>query len=193
MVIGLGNPGLQYQNNRHNVGFKVVELLSEKLNSTFNKKLFQPFLISKCIYKNHRIVLIKPLTFMNSSGIIVPYLFKKYKMDINNLIVLCDNLDLNPGRCKFKLKGSPAAHNGLKSISNALDSNDYKRIFLGIGHPGKRSAVKDYVLGDPDENDLSLYHESYKNAADALLKISEDLEEQVMNELNRKKDSSEGF
>ncbi len=192
MVIGLGNPGLQYHNNRHNVGFKVVELLSEKLNLTFKKKLFHPYLYNKCIYKNHRIVLIKPLTYMNSSGIIIPYLLKKYKMNISNLIVLCDNLDLSPGRCKLKLKGSPAAHNGLKSISKTLHSDDYMRIFIGIGHPGSRDAVKDYVLGDPEEDDYSLYELSYEKSSEALLKISDDLQEQVMNELNRKKNPPKG-
>ena len=123
---------------------------------------------------------------MNSSGIIIPYLLKKYKMSISNLIVLCDNLDLNPGRCKLKLKGSPAAHNGLKSIANTIDSNDYMRIFIGIGHPGSREAVKDHVIGDPFEDELSLYNESYVKAANAVLNVSDGLSEQVMNELNRK-------
>lgn len=129
---------------------------------------------------------------MNSSGNIIPYLFKKYKMNMSNLIVLCDNLDLQPGRCKFKLKGSPAAHNGLKSISNTLNSDDYKRIFIGIGHPGSREAVKDYVLGDPVDDDLLTYALSYKNSSEAVLNILDDLQEQVMNELNRKKHPAKG-
>ena len=174
-------------NNRHNVGFKVVELLSKELDATFKKKIFHPFLISKCTFHNHRIILIKPLTFMNSSGIVIPYLLKKYNFSNRSLIVLCDNLDLDPGRCKLKLKGSPASHNGLKSITNVIATNEYKRIFIGIGHPGNRDQVKDYVLGDPHEKELPVYEESYRNAADAVLKISEDLQDQVMNELNRKR------
>jgi len=124
---------------------------------------------------------------MNNSGIIIPYLFKKYKLNISNLLIICDNLDLVPGRCKLKLKGTPAAHNGLKSISGVLCSNDYKRIYIGIGHPGSREEVRSYVLGDPEKQELSLYDESYKNASSAILKISEGLQERVMNELNRKK------
>ena len=127
---------------------------------------------------------------MNSSGIIIPFLLKKYKLNMTSLLILCDNLDLEPGRCKLKLKGSSAAHNGLKSIANSIGSNDYMRIFIGIGHPGSREAVRDHVLGDPDTSELSVYEQSYRNAADAVLRISEGLQEQVMNELNRKKPSS---
>lgn len=124
---------------------------------------------------------------MNTSGLIIPYLFKKFKLNSQNLIVLCDNLDLIPGRCKFKLKGSPASHNGLKSVANNIGTNEYMRIFIGIGHPGNRDLVKDYVLGDPGEEELPVYEESYRNAVDAILKISDGLQDQVMNELNRKK------
>jgi len=124
---------------------------------------------------------------MNSSGKIIPYLFKKFSFNNKNLIVLCDNLDLEPGRCKLKLKGSPASHNGLKSITDIIDTNDYMRIFIGIGHPGNRDHVRNYVLGDPQKEELPVYEESYRNAAAAVLKISEGLQDQVMNELNRKR------
>lgn len=131
------------------------------------------------------------MTYMNSSGYIIPALFKKYKMDQTNLLIICDNLDLQPGRCKLKLKGSPAAHNGLKSISKVIGSNDYMRIFIGIGHPGTRDEVKDYVLGDPEAESMASFDQSYTNSVEAVLKISEDLQERVMNELNRKKSPSE--
>jgi PTH1 family peptidyl-tRNA hydrolase len=124
---------------------------------------------------------------MNRCGIIIPYILKKYKLDYSNLIVLCDNMDIEPGRSKFKLKGSPAAHNGLKSITNILGTNDYMRIFIGIGHPGAREAVVAHVLGVPEDSELVSYEKSYVDTADAVLKISENLHEQVMNELNRKK------
>lgn len=123
---------------------------------------------------------------MNNSGSIIPYILKHYKLDISNLIILCDNMDLTPGRCKLKMKGSPASHNGLKSIAAYIQSNEYMRIFIGIGHPGSREAVIDHVIGDPREDELSYYVESYENAADAVLKVSENLHEQVMNGLNRK-------
>lgn len=124
---------------------------------------------------------------MNNSGSIIPSILKKYKLETSNLLVLCDNMDMQPGRCKLKLKGSPAAHNGLKSISSFVKSNDYMRIFIGIGHPGSRDAVIAHVIGDPSEAELLSYEKSYNNAASAVLKISEDLHEQVMNELNRKR------
>ncbi len=149
--------------------------------------MFKPYLYSRGKYLSHNIVLIKPLTYMNHSGIILPAVLKKFKMDIHNLLVLCDNLDLEAGRCKFKLKGSPATHNGLKSISSYIKSNEYMRLFIGIDHPGNREDVIGHVLGDPDSKEIALYDKSYKNAVAAVLNISEDLHEQVMNELNRKK------
>lgn len=124
---------------------------------------------------------------MNRSGIVIPSILTKYKLDISNLLVICDNMDLTPGRCKYKRNGSPSAHNGLKSITNAIHSLNYMKIYIGIGHPGSRDAVIDHVLGDPDESELAFYRVSYDKAAEAVLKISEDLHEQVMNELNRKR------
>lgn len=124
---------------------------------------------------------------MNNSGSIIPSLLKNFKMKRENLLVICDNLDLEPGRCKLKLKGSPAAHNGLKSISSVIDSNDYMRLYIGIGHPGTREAVRDHVIGDPEDREISSYELSYEKAAAAVLNIADDLQERVMNELNRKK------
>lgn len=127
---------------------------------------------------------------MNLSGNILPDIFNKFKMKRENLLILCDNLDLPPGRCKLKLKGSPAAHNGLKSISEVLGSNEYMRIFIGIGHPGSRDLVRDYVIGDPGEEEWPAYDESFRKCADAILDICDDQREKVMNELNRKKPAS---
>lgn len=175
-----------YENNRHNVGFKVIELLSGELDLSLKKKAFRPYLYGSAMLKGQRIVLIKPLTYMNRSGEIFPSLFRTFNMTSENLLVLCDNLDLPPGRCKLKLKGSPAAHNGLKSISSRLGSNDYMRIFIGIGHPGNRDDVRDWVLGDPEEEDLPFFEQSWKNCADAVFRIALGQSERVMNELNRK-------
>lgn len=123
---------------------------------------------------------------MNRSGEIFPAIFRQFGMERENLLVLCDNLDMDPGRCKYKLKGSPAAHNGLKSVGASLGSNDYRRIFIGIGHPGSRDEVKDWVLGDPDVEEKLRYEEAYRSCADAILRIALDQSERVMNELNRK-------
>nr|WP_246433825.1 aminoacyl-tRNA hydrolase [Spirochaeta isovalerica] len=185
----MGNPGRKYENNRHNVGYKVVELLSRELDLSYKKRFLKPYLYCYSEYKGNRIVLVKPLTYMNLSGNIFPDLLKKFKMKRENLLVLCDNLDLPPGRCKFKLKGSPAAHNGLKSISGVLESSEYMRIFIGIGHPGHRDLVRDYVIGDPDEQEWPLYGDSYRACAKAVLEICDDKLDKVMNELNRKKPS----
>lgn len=130
--------------------------------------------------------MVEPLTYMNRAGEIFPSIFRTFKMNRDNLLILCDNLDLEPGRSKLKMKGSPAAHNGLKSISGSLASNDYMRIFIGIGHPGNKDDVRDWVLGDFRESDIPLFEQSWRNCADAVLRVALDQSERVMNELNRK-------
>lgn len=187
LVVGLGNPGPKYENTRHNVGFQVIELLSRELGLSFKKKIFQPYQYCKTEFEGNRLVFVKPLTYMNRSGEIFSSLFRSFKMSQENVLVLCDNLDLPPGRSKLKLKGSPAAHNGLKSISSYLDSSEYKRIFIGIGHPGHRDDVKDWVLGSADADEEADYKQAFRNCADAILDISRDKMDRVMNELNRKK------
>jgi len=189
----LGNPGPNYKNTRHNVGFKVIELLSKQLNLKFKKKFFQPYLYCHKVYKGQRIVLVKPLTYMNRSGMIIPSLLKKYKLNISNLLIITDNMDLEPGRCKLKLKGSAASHNGLKSVSSCVKNNDYMRLYIGIGHPGNRADVLNHVIGHIEPSKKDTYYESYKNCAFAVIKILEGSIEQVMNELNRKKSRTKSF
>lgn len=184
LIIGLGNPGSKYQGTRHNTGFDVVDIIASKLGIKFRKKFFSPYEIAKSNLDNNKIILVKPTTYMNLSGLVIPQLLRKYKITNNNIVVVVDNLDIQKGLLKFKTKGSDGGHNGLKSINDYLGTNEYKRLFVGIGRPEKGESIVEYVLA-PIEDDNVFAAE--KRAADGLLKIPYEDISQIVNYLNRKK------
>lgn len=124
---------------------------------------------------------------MNNSGVVLQRLLKKYRLTQNNLLVVCDNLDLPPGACRLKKGGGDAGHNGLKSIIAALGSTDFLRMYIGIGHPGKRSEIVDWVLGAPGRDDSLSIREAVEKASASIDMILNGDVGQVMNELNRKR------
>ncbi|MCX7337692.1 MAG: aminoacyl-tRNA hydrolase [Alphaproteobacteria bacterium] len=146
VFVGLGNPGAQYALNRHNVGFMVVDTIAESYD-------FPPFrtkfnaLVTEGKIGPHRVILCKPLTYMNLSGQAVGPLIKFYKLPLSSVYVVHDDLDLNPGQVKLKIGGSSGGHNGLVSIDQAV-GKDYWRLRIGIGHPGHKDAVSAYVLSN---------------------------------------------
>lgn len=147
ILVGLGNPGKEYQNNRHNIGFLAVDdIASEYGLPPFSKK-FQGELTEGRI-NGEKVVLVKPQTYMNESGKCVGQVARFYKVTPNRIIALHDELDLPPGKLRVKKGGGAAGHNGLKSMDAHLNSQDYWRVRMGIGHPGDRDRVSSYVLGD---------------------------------------------
>jgi len=147
LMVGLGNPGTEYKNNRHNVGFQVIEAVAESVASNSFKKMSQVAEISSCFYEKKKIILAKPLTFMNLSGRAVRFLVDFYKIPINKVVILHDDIDLPFGRVKIKKGGGNGGHNGLKSIDN-LAGSDYWRVRIGVGRPSEKSMVVSYVLGN---------------------------------------------
>lgn len=143
-ICGLGNPGRRYLNTRHNVGYKFIDqiLLKHKFTILNKNKSIE---IYKGKVKNHRLVLLRPLTFMNLSGTIIGKFLNFYKISKKNLIVIHDDLDLKTGKVKIKTGGGNAGHNGLNSIDNVI-GNSYKRLRIGIGHPGNKTLVNRHVL-----------------------------------------------
>jgi PTH1 family peptidyl-tRNA hydrolase len=127
-----------------------------------------------------------PLTFMNNSGSVATYALRQAKLSESNLVVVCDNLDLPPGSCRLKRGGGHAGHNGLKSVISHLGSTDFLRLYVGIGHPGKRSSVVDWVLGVPGEPEKGLIQDAVERAAAAIISLLTEQVEKVMNELNTK-------
>lgn len=143
---GLGNPGAQYAGNRHNIGFMAVDAIAREYRFPPSRSKFQGQ-ASEGTIGGERVLLLKPSTYMNESGRAVGEAIRFHKTALNGLVVLHDELDLEPARLRVKVGGGNAGHNGLRSIT-ALCGNDYKRVRLGIGHPGDRALVHGYVLSD---------------------------------------------
>jgi PTH1 family peptidyl-tRNA hydrolase len=151
ILVGLGNPGDKYEENRHNVGFMAVEAIAEHHGGGAWKRRFQG-LATEVDLGREKCLLLKPTTFMNESGRSVGEAMRFYKISPADVIVFHDELDLEPGKVRVKFGGGHAGHNGLKSISAHI-GNDYQRVRIGIGHPGSREAVVSYVLHDFSKKD----------------------------------------
>lgn len=184
LIIGLGNPGAKYYGTRHNTGFDVVDFIASKYGVKFKKAFLKPYYYTEINENNNRFILIKPTTYMNRSGEILPGLLTKYKLTNNNLVTVVDNLDIKKGLLKFKQKGSDGGHNGLKSINDFLGTTEYKRLFIGIGRPENGETVRDYVLS-PITDDRII--EAEHRAVEGLLKLPYCDINQITNFLNRRK------
>lgn len=184
MVVGLGNPGRQYEANRHNTGFWFVDLLARRYGSEF--KLEGRFHGSVCRIQvgGNECWLLKPSTYMNRSGQSVSSLAKYYKLDPSQILVAHDELDMVAGEVRLKQDGGHAGHNGLRDIISAVGSKQFWRLRIGIDHPGERSLVVDYVLGNPSRDDAIAIESCLERAADLFPKILSGEYQSVMNELH---------
>ena len=144
LIVGLGNIGEEYKNTRHNIGFDIVDQLGKILKGTFNSAKYGDILKSK--YAGKQIILLKPNTFMNLSGKAVLYWLRKEKIHTNNLIVIVDDLNINFGVSRLKPSGSDGGHNGLKDITNSLNTSNFPRLRFGIGNNFKKKDQVDFVL-----------------------------------------------
>jgi len=163
LFVGLGNPGDNFQNTRHNAGFWWVDFVSEnhRLNFKDSAKFFGSF------GKNSNIsdyYFLKPKTYMNESGKSVAAFAKFYKLKPEEILIIHDELDLEPSKAKLKLGGGHGGHNGLKSIISALQSNNFWRLRIGIGHPGEKSLVTNYVLKKPTKSEFNDIEEAIFNS-----------------------------
>ena len=152
LLVGLGNPGRNYAHNRHNIGFMAIEAIGRRHGFSAARSRFSG-LVSEGLIKGERTLLLQPQTYMNESGRSVGEAARFHKINLENIIVLHDELDLAPAKCRIKTGGGVAGHNGLRSISAHI-GNDYKRVRLGIGHPGDKSLVHHYVLNDFSKNEV---------------------------------------
>ncbi len=184
LIIGLGNPGPDYQNTRHNAGFDTVAIIAEKLGISFKKPFLKPVMIGHGIHGNTDISLVMPLTYMNLSGQVLNYCMQKTKTTIDQVIIVCDNMDLKPGKIRLKKNGSSAGHNGLKSIIAHAGTGEFARMYIGVGRNSDNTI--EHVLGRIEGQELDEYNNSLNRAAEALLNLSEKSFEQVMNEINQK-------
>lgn len=155
LIVGLGNPGSEYERNRHNIGFMALDRMADDYGAGSWKSKFQGQ-ITEANINGDRAYLLKPQTYMNLSGQSVAAAAKFYKIPAENIIVLHDELDLAPFKIRVKKGGGNAGHNGLKSIDAQLGEKDYWRVRIGIGHPGRPEMVSHYVLSDFAKADANM-------------------------------------
>ena len=151
LFVGLGNPTPNSENNRHNIGFKIIDAINQKFSLSKQKPKFKGLLTTGNI-KEEKVYAIKPLTFMNNSGICIRELLEYFKIDSENVIVFHDDLDVEFGKIKAKFGGSDAGHNGIASIDKFI-GKDYSRVRIGIGKPNEKISAADYVLNDFNEDE----------------------------------------
>ena len=166
LLVGLGNPGPNYDNNRHNIGFKVIDAINQQFSLSKQKPKFKGLLTTGNI-DNKKVYAIKPLTFMNNSGICIRELLEYFKIEPNNVVVFHDDLDIEFGKIKAKKGGSDAGHNGIASIDKFI-GKDYSRVRIGIGKPDKKISVSDYVLDNFNEDEQKKLEEITINITEYL-------------------------
>jgi peptidyl-tRNA hydrolase, PTH1 family len=174
LIVGLGNPGARYAGNRHNIGFLAVDAIARQHRASPFRHRFQGE-AAEVVLGAERAILLKPSTFMNESGRAVAEAQRFYKIPLADVIVLHDELDLAPAKLRVKLGGGNAGHNGLRSIT-AQCGNEYRRVRLGIGHPGDKALVHAYVLNDFGKGEQPWVEDLCRAVADhaALLASGED-------------------
>ena len=166
LFVGLGNPTPDSENNRHNVGFKIIDAINKKFSLSKQKPKFKGLLTTGNI-EGEKIYAIKPLTFMNNSGICIRELIEYFKFDAEDVIVFHDDLDVEFGKIKSKFGGSSAGHNGIASIDKFI-GKDYSRVRIGIGKPKGAIEVSDYVLQNFDEDELEGINKITENIIESI-------------------------
>lgn len=184
LIVGLGNPGKEYEATRHNAGFWWVDELARTHHANFRTENKFHGLVAKADLHGHEVHLLKPQTFMNVSGRAVGALAQFYKLVPAQILVAHDELDLAPGSAKLKLGGGHGGHNGLKDIIAQLGSRDFWRLRIGVGHPGDRAEVVNYVLNAPRKEEQGLIDEASQRAQDVAALIIEGKLEAAMLKLH---------
>lgn len=183
VVVGLGNPGSKYKNTRHNVGFDVLTCIAQRYAVGRPKAKFNAE-VAETIIKNEKTILISPLTFMNLSGQSVRAAVDFYKLDLHDVLVICDDINLDVGRLRIRKSGSAGGQNGLKDIINRLGSDQFPRLRVGVGRVPPQWDTSDYVLGKFGEQDQANIEAAVQRASDAVEVWIESGPQTAMNRYN---------
>ena len=186
LIVGLGNPGTLYKDSRHNIGFLTVKALAHSCKAAFRSDIGTRSLSAKIKYKGQNIILAMPLTFMNLSGPAVAALAKKYKADLEDLLVVCDDLDLEFGRLRIKAGGTSAGHRGVESVIGSLSSDSFGRLRVGISRPRKAQEASEYVLSPFTRAERGLLAGIIENAAECCKTWSTQGITEAMNIFNKR-------
>ncbi len=184
IIVGLGNPGAQYENTRHNAGFMTVDTLAEKHGFSMKKLRFKS-LTGECVIGGKKCLVMKPSTYMNNSGQAVTEAMSFFKIPIENVIVCYDDISLEPGKLRIRRKGSDGGHNGIKSIIYLTGSDEFPRVKLGVGaKPNKDYDLAAWVLGCFSSEDIPKIREAAENACQAVELIVKGETDKAMNRFN---------
>lgn len=185
VIVGLGNPGAKYELSRHNAGFWVLDNYADKHRVSIDKAKFNA-LIGEFNHSGEKIILVKPMTYMNESGVSVSEILNFYKLDLSDLIVVVDDIEIELGTLRIRKKGGKGTHNGLKSIYNHLKSNDYTKVKLGVGKFMRDCDLADFVLARPPKKDSEIIDMLVNKAVDSLDAILDIGIDNAMNNYNGK-------
>ena len=188
LVAGLGNIGSEYSRTRHNMGFMVLDAWAQASNAVFSTKRYGS--IAKVTFKGRNFTLLKPSTYMNLSGNAVDYWVKKMNIPLENLIVVCDDLNLPFGMTRMKLGGSSGGHNGLWSVEDMLETDRYCRIRIGIGSDFSRGGQIDFVLGDLSEDEMKEIPQICERVIEGIKAYSTVGPQRAMNSLNTRQNKA---
>jgi len=188
IVVGLGNPGLKYEFTRHNIGFRIVDSLARNIEIEFKKAKSYYSLISRGMISNHKVILIKPQTFMNLSGRAVSKVVSYYKIPLQDLLIVYDDLNLELGQVRIRKKGSAGGHKGIESIMQYLGSEEIPRLRIGIGNPlvNFNFDCVSYVLSNFNGDEKDKIKETIQLSTEAIKTVIEDGFEKAMRKYNRK-------
>ena len=186
VIVGLGNPGSKYTETRHNAGFWFIEEVARKYSATFRSEKKFHGEVAKVSIEGKDIWLLKPGTFMNGSGLAVKSLLSFYQITVDQLLVAHDEIDLPPGTIKLKTGGGHGGHNGLRDIINQMASKDFHRLRIGVGHPGTKEQVVDFVLHNASRNERDLIDADIDAAVQVTPDLASGALEQAMQKLHSK-------
>lgn len=184
VIVGLGNPGSKYTETRHNAGFWFIEELAREYSASFRQEKKFHGEVAKISLAGEDIWLLKPETFMNRSGLAVQSLMSFYRISADQLLVAHDEIDLPPGTAKLKTGGGHGGHNGLRDIINQLGTKDFHRLRIGVGHPGSKDQVVDYVLHNASRDDRILIDRDIDDAVQVMPDLAAGAFEQAMQKLH---------
>lgn len=181
LIVGLGNPGKQYEKTRHNIGFDVIDYMANKYNIDVNREKFKG-ICGEGFIENKKVILLKPLTYMNLSGESIRELANFYKLEDDEIIVVYDDISLDIGRLRIREKGSAGGHNGIKSIIQNLDGDKFPRVKVGVGQP--KDNLVNHVLGKFSKEDREHIEKVIPVVSDAIVEIVKNDAKESMNKFN---------
>ena len=183
LIVGLGNPEEEYSQTRHNMGFNTINKIAEKYNIKINKSKFHG-IYENAIIENQKVILLKPQTYMNLSGVSIREVMDFYKMKIEDILVVYDDMDIEPGKIKIRKKGGAGGHNGIKSIIENIGTEEFARIRIGIGRPTPEQDKINYVIGVISNDEKENLAKGVDIAVEAVEEILKNGIDNAMNKFN---------